>query len=68
MQLGGRFDVGSDFSRVAPEQLLIEIARVEEGLSEQERSQKRWTLTWLEGNPVFTLDGGPTLSVKAPED
>lgn len=63
MQLGGRFDVGTDFSRVAPAGMLEKLGEIEKELSDEERRSKRWTLTWLEGNPVFTLDDGPTVTV-----
>jgi hypothetical protein len=61
MMLGGRFDVGHDFSRVASAKLLERVAQVEATLSDQQRQSARWTLTWLEGSPVLALDGGPTL-------
>ena len=63
MQLGGRFDTGTDFSKIAPAAMLEKIAQVEQNLSEDERQTKRWTLTWLEGNPVLTLDDGPKVTV-----
>mgnify|MGYP001096646352 CR=1 FL=1 len=61
MQLGGRFDVGHDFSRAVPAVMLAQIAAVEAELTDQQRQSHRWTLTWLEGKPVLSLDDGPTL-------
>jgi hypothetical protein len=61
MMLGGRFDVGHDFSRVASPDLLERIHRVEAQLTDEQRRSARWTLTWLEGSPVLALDDGPTL-------
>lgn len=61
MMLGGRFDVGHDFSKVASPELCERVKRAEEGLSDEQRQSARWTLTWLEGLPVLALDGGPTL-------
>lgn len=68
MMLGGRFDVGHDFSRVASAELLERIAQAEAGLSDEQRQSARWTLTWLEGSPVLALDGGPTLREDSAEE
>ncbi|AVG23728.1 hypothetical protein C3B54_11748 [Pontimonas salivibrio] len=68
MMLGGRFDVGHDFSRVASAELLERIAQAEADLSDEQRQSARWTLTWLEGSPVLALDGGPTLREGSAEE
>ena len=61
MQLGGRFDVGYDFSHTVPEAMLARIREVEAQLTDDQRHSLRWTLTWLERKPVLSLDDGPTL-------
>lgn len=61
MMLGGRFDVGVELPRGLPSSLEADIRVVEATLSDDDRTHKRWTLTWLEGRAVVTLDGGPTL-------
>jgi hypothetical protein len=60
MMLGGRFDIGATPKGLSPE-LVARIREVEAGLSEDHKSQARWTLTWLEGRATVTLDGGVTL-------
>lgn len=61
MMIGSRFPVGSQPPRSLPEGLIEQIREVEAGLDPEERASKGWTLTWLEGRPVITLDGGPSL-------
>lgn len=61
MMLGGRFDVGHDFSKVASAELCERVTLAEKELDDEQRQSARWTLTWLEGSPVLALDGGPTL-------
>ena len=61
MKLGGRFDLGHDFSSVVPDSMLAKIAQAEAALSETEKTSARWTLAWLEGQPVLSLDNGPTI-------
>lgn len=58
MMVGSRFSVGADIPRSLPEILHAEIRAAEEGLSDDERKSLRWTLTWLEGQPIVTLDNG----------
>lgn len=61
MMLGSRFSVGGELPRGLSAELEAELREVEESLSEEDRSRLRWTLTWLEGKPVLTLDNGVRL-------
>lgn len=61
MMLGGRFDVGADLPVAVSADLLARLRDVEAQLTDHDRASKRWTLSWLEGRPVLTLDGGPRL-------
>lgn len=58
MMVGSRFSVGADIPRAIPSSLQSEIREIEATLSDVERQSLRWTLTWLEGRPVVTLDNG----------
>jgi hypothetical protein len=58
MMVGGRFSVGWDIPRAIPEALHDQIKAVEATLSDEEKELLRWTLTWLEGQPIITLDNG----------
>ncbi len=58
MMVGSRFSVGSDLPRSIPADLHDRIRAAEEALSEGEKSELRWTLTWLEGRAIVTLDNG----------
>ena len=58
MMVGSRFSVGADIPSSIPQNLHAEIRQVEERLSDDERASLRWTLTWLEGRPIVTLDNG----------
>lgn len=58
MMLGSRFSVGAPLPRGLSAELEADVRRVEATLSEEERTHLRWTLTWLEGRPVLTLDNG----------
>lgn len=57
MQLGSRFSVGMAPGSLPPA-LLAAISELEATLTENERTTLRWTLTWLEGQPVVELDNG----------
>jgi len=57
MQLGSRFSPGQAPASL-PAELREAITAVEHGLSDEERSRLRWTLTWLEGKPIVELDNG----------
>ncbi len=61
MMLGSRFSVGAEIPRGIPADLEASLREVESGLTEAERAHLRWTLTWLEGKPVLTLDNGVSL-------
>lgn len=61
MMVGGRFAVGAQPPRGVPEGLIEQIREVESTLSSEEKANKRWTLTWLEGRAVVALDDGPIL-------
>ena len=61
MMLGSRFSVGGEIPRGLPAELEGQVREVEASLSEEERARLRWTLTWLEGKPVLTLDNGVRL-------
>lgn len=58
MMVGSRFSVGADIPSSIPQDFHAEIRAVEDSLSDDERVSLRWTLTWLEGRPVVTLDNG----------
>lgn len=57
MQLGSRFSVGMAPGSL-PAPVLDAIQDAEQGLTDDERGRLRWTLTWLEGQPVAELDNG----------
>ena len=58
MMVGSRFSVGADIPSSIPQDLQEEIRAVEDSLTDGERASLRWTLTWLEGRPIITLDNG----------
>jgi hypothetical protein len=58
MMVGSRFSVGADIPRALPESLHHDIRAIEATLSDEEKTSLRWTLTWLEGRPIVTLDNG----------
>jgi hypothetical protein len=58
MMVGSRFSIGADIPRGIPEPLHAEIRAIEKTLGEEEKKSLRWTLTWLEGRPIVTLDNG----------
>ena len=58
MMVGSRFSVGADIPSSIPQNLHAEIRQVEDRLSDDGRASLRWTLTWLEGRPIVTLDNG----------
>jgi hypothetical protein len=60
MMVGGRFDVGGTPKGLS-DSLVARMREAEESLSAEERSRRRWTLTWLEGRATVTLDEGPSL-------
>jgi hypothetical protein len=58
MQLGTRWSVGETPPARLSEEFVAAIATVEIGLRDVDTATWRWTLTWLEGNPVAELDDG----------
>lgn len=64
MQLGTRWNVGDESPGRLPEVVKLAIEAVEDDLSELDAPTKhwRWTLTWLEGQPVLELDDGTTIT------
>ena len=63
MQLGTRWSVGADAPTRLPDSVAQAVRQVEADLggvdtSVLDTSNWRWTLTWLEGNPVVELDDG----------
>ena len=58
MMVGSRFSVGSDIPKAIPSDVCDQIRSVEATLTSDERHNLRWTLTWLEGRAVVTLDNG----------
>lgn len=61
MMVGSRFSVGAPPPTSVPAELVTRMREVESDLSDEDKTRKRWTLTWLEGRPVVTLDEGPSL-------
>jgi hypothetical protein len=69
MMVGSRFLVGADIPSSIPHSLHAEIRQVEDGLTDDQRATLRWTLTWLEGRPIVTLDNGTQVgSAGHPDD
>jgi hypothetical protein len=65
MQLGSRFSPGQAPTSL-PEDIRQQISDVEGALSDDERTQLRWTLTWLEGQPIVELDNGVVIKRQGP--
>jgi hypothetical protein len=65
MQLGTRWNVGTEPPARLDAAVREAIARVELDLAGIDTSQWRWTLTWLEGRPVVQLDDGTSIRVSA---
>lgn len=70
MQLGTRWPVGGTAPDVLPSVVVSAVHAVEEELEalDVESSTWRWTLTWLEGNPVVELDDGTVIRYHPDED
>ncbi|MCU1557730.1 MAG: hypothetical protein JWN09_1725 [Microbacteriaceae bacterium] len=76
MQLGTRWAVGAEAPSRLPQVVVDAINGVEAELADLDTSQWRWTLTWLEDNPVVELDdgtvirytGGEAFVIAAPDD
>ncbi|QNE34392.1 hypothetical protein [Leifsonia shinshuensis] len=70
MQLGTRWAVGENPPANLPEVVTYAVSTVEEELTatDIDTAGWRWTLTWLEGNPVVELDDGTVIRYNAAED
>jgi len=65
MQLGTRWPVGAPAPGRLPTPVLEAVARVEDDVAGHDTSGWHWTLTWLEGRPVVTLDDGTVVTLDA---
>ncbi len=61
MQMGTRWAVGAEPPARLPQPVVDAVAAVEAELRGIDTSLLRWTLTWLEGNPVVELDDGTVI-------
>ncbi len=61
MQMGTRWAVGAEPPARLPERVIDAVRAVEAELAGVDTSLLRWTLTWLEGNPVVELDDGTVI-------
>jgi hypothetical protein len=63
MQIGTRWPVGGEPPQGVPAGMRAAIDDEERTLAElgADTSSWRWTLTWLEGDPVVELDDGTTI-------
>lgn len=61
MQLGTRWPVGAPTPNGLPDVVVDAILGVELEVAAVDTSTWRWTLTWLEGNPVVELDDGTVI-------
>ncbi|SEA85867.1 hypothetical protein [Leifsonia sp. 21MFCrub1.1] len=70
MQLGTRWAVGEQAPASLPEVVAYAVQTVEEELvaTDVETTGWSWTLTWLEGKPVVTLDDGTEIRYNPQED
>ena len=70
MQLGTRWAVGAEAPAALPEVVTYAVRTVEEELvaTDVDTAGWSWTLTWLEGKPVVTLDDGTEIRYNAAED
>jgi len=70
MQLGTRWAVGEQAPASLPEVVGYAVQTVEEELvaTDVDTAGWSWTLTWLEGKPVVTLDDGTEIRYNAQED
>lgn len=67
MQLGTRWPVGGETPSRLPDTVVTAVREVEAGLAGVDTAQWRWTLTWLEGNPVVELDDGTVIRLRGGE-
>jgi hypothetical protein len=70
MQLGTRWATGEQAPDSLPEVVTYAVSTVEEELvaTDVDTTGWRWTLTWLEGKPVVTLDDGTEIRYNPQDD
>ncbi len=61
MQMGTRWAVGAETPARLPQLVVDAVKTIEAELKGIDTSLLRWTLTWLEGNPVVELDDGTVI-------
>ena len=61
MQMGTRWAVGAETPTRLPQLVVDAVKTIEAELEGIDTSLLRWTLTWLEGNPVVELDDGTVI-------
>ena len=61
MQMGTRWAVGDETPARLPQLVVDAVKTIEAELKGIDTSLLRWTLTWLEGNPVVELDDGTVI-------
>ncbi|MBC7589453.1 MAG: hypothetical protein H7226_00230 [Salinibacterium sp.] len=61
MQMGTRWAVGAETPARLPQLVGDAVKSIEAELEGIDTSLLRWTLTWLEGNPVVELDDGTVI-------
>ena len=61
MQMGTRWAVGAETPARLPQLVVDAVKSIEAELEGIDTSLLRWTLTWLEGNPVVELDDGTVI-------
>ena len=61
MQMGTRWAVGAETPARLPQLVVDAVKTIEAELEGLDTSLLRWTLTWLEGNPVVELDDGTVI-------
>ena len=61
MQMGTRWAVGAETPARLPQLVVDAVKTIEAELEGIDTSLIRWTLTWLEGNPVVELDDGTVI-------
>ena len=61
MQMGTRWAVGAETPARVPQLVVDAVKTIEAELEGIDTSLLRWTLTWLEGNPVVELDDGTVI-------
>ncbi|MFM9918454.1 hypothetical protein [Lacisediminihabitans sp. H27-G8] len=61
MQMGTRWAVGAEAPARLPQLVVDAVKAIEVDLEGIDTSLLRWTLTWLEGNPVVELDDGTVI-------